>query len=72
MKPTPMEIEFNEHLMKITDILSEAKLKSVSILDLSAFGSRVVSLRKGQKSYPNWFTETNFAIRQKVTGHFQP
>ena len=72
MTPTPLEIEFNDHLMKITDILSGAKLKNISILDLSAFGSRLVSLRKDQKRYPNWFTETNFAILQKVTGHSNP
>ena len=72
MKPTPLETEFNDHLMKITDILSGAKLKNISILDLSAFGSRLVSLRKGQKRYPNWFTEANFAILQKVTGHSNP
>ena len=72
MKPTPLETEFNNHLMKITDIISGAKLKNISMLELSAFGSRLVSLRKGEKGYPNWFTEANFAILQKVTGHSNP
>ena len=49
----------------MTEKLSDNKLSNISILDLSAFGSRLSNLDKLQTSEPNWPNEVNFAIHQK-------
>ena len=49
-------------MKRITDFVSGGKLKNISILDLSAFGSKVARLELNQKQESNWPTEINFAI----------
>ena len=63
--PKPLETSLNYYLMEITKELSGSKIKDISILDLPAFGSKVVQLEGDQKNEPNWPTEMNFAIYSK-------
>ena len=60
--PTPLENMFNSYMMQITAAVSGGKLKNISIIDLPAFGSKVVSFKGHQKKEPNWPIEVNFGI----------
>ena len=61
-EPTPLELDFNEKMMKITEMMSNGTLENVSILDLPAFGSSVARLDKHHRMMSNWPTEVNFEI----------
>ena len=60
--PTQFETDLNRYMIKITDEISDRKLRNVSILDLAGFGSKIVKLKKGMSSDLTWPTATNFAI----------
>ena len=64
-EPNDLEIQLNEYMIKMTEEMSSGELKNISILDLPAFGSRIVSLDKLQQSESNWPNELNFAIYNK-------
>ena len=61
-EPNDLEISLNKCLMKITEKISNGKLKRTSILDLPAFGSRISHLGNHQVRDANWENEINFAI----------
>ena len=61
-EPTQLELDFNEKMMKITEIMSNGTLEDVSILDLPAFGSSVARFDKHHRIMSNWPTEVNFEI----------
>ena len=62
-EPTELEVKFNKILTRITEALSDGKLRGISILDLPAFGAKIEHLDKDHKASPIWPTEINFAIR---------
>ena len=57
-----LEIKLNELLKKMTKEMSNGKLKRTSILDLPAYGSRILTLDNHQITESNWPNEVNFAI----------
>ena len=64
--PLPLETAFHEKMVEVTKILSNGKLSNISILDLPAFGSSIAWLKKQHKRAPNWPTEMNFAVLNKM------
>ena len=60
--PTDLEIVLNQYLVKLTEELSNGKLKGISILDLPAFGSPITSLDNLQNDEDTWTNEVNYAI----------
>ena len=64
-EPDDMELQFNEYLMKMTEEMSNGRLKNISILDLPAFGSPIQYLDLVQTSELKWPNELNFAIYNK-------
>ena len=60
--PSELEKTFDQILMNLTNIISNYKLMNTSLIDLPAFGSKIVNLKKDQKKEPNWPTEINFAL----------
>ena len=61
-EPTPLENNFNQVLMDIAFEMSNKTLRNISILDLPAFGSSIVTLRKELKKQFLWPIKTNFAL----------
>merc|ERR1712208_3127 len=61
-KPTSLEDDFNQLLTNITFVMSNGTLKNVSLLDLPAFGSSIVTLRKELKKQFLWPIKMNFAL----------
>ena len=61
-QPNALEIKLNELLKKMTEEISNGKLKGTSILDLPAYGSRILTLDNHQITESNWPNEVNFAI----------
>jgi hypothetical protein len=61
-QPNALEIKLNEFLKKMTEEMSNGKLKGTSILDLPAYGSRILTLDNHQITESNWPNEVNFAI----------
>ena len=61
-QPNALEIKLNELLKKMTEAMSNGTLKGTSILDLSAYGSRILTLDNYQITESNWPNEANFAI----------
>ena len=61
-EPTPLEVNLNHILTNLTLKMSNHTLKNVSLLDLPAFGSSIVTLRKELKKQFIWPIKTNFAI----------
>merc|ERR1711974_4128 len=53
-EPTSLEEDFNQLLTNITFLMSNQTLKNISILDLPAFGSSIVTLRKELKKQFHW------------------
>ena len=51
-------------MVKITTELSGGQLNEISILDLTAFGSKIAHFDKHQKQDPDWPTEINFGVLQ--------
>ena len=68
-EPNLLEIKLNELLVKATEEISYGKLKGTSILDLPAYGSRVLSLDHHQITKANWQNEINFAIYNSGHGN---
>ena len=68
-EPNDLEIRLNKCLMKITEKISNGKLKGTSVLDLPAFGSRMISLDNHQVTEANWENEINFAIYDRGNGN---
>ena len=61
-EPTPLENNFNQVLMDIAFEMSNKTLRNISILDVPAFGSSIVTLRKELKKQFLWPIKTNFAL----------
>ena len=61
-QPNALEIKLNELLKMMTKEMSNGKLKGTSILDLPAYGSRILTLDNHQITESNWPNEVNFAI----------
>jgi hypothetical protein len=61
-QPNALEIKLNELLKMMTKEMSNGKLKETSILDLPAYGSRILTLDNNQITEANWPNEVNFAI----------
>ena len=61
-QPNTLEIKLNELLKKMAEQMSNGKLKGTSILDLPAYGSRILTLDNHQITESNWPNEVNFAI----------
>ena len=61
-QPNALEIKLNELLKMMTKQMSNGKLKGTSILDLPAYGSRILSLDNNQITEANWPNEVNFVI----------
>jgi hypothetical protein len=53
-------------MMRITEVLSEGKLKHISILDLPAFGSKIAHLEWRHKRISNWPSEVSFSILDEI------
>ena len=68
-QPNALEIKLNELLKKMTEVMSNGILKRTSILDLPAYGSRVLSLDHHQITKANWQNEINFAIYNSGHGN---
>ena len=76
--PNREEEILNDYMVKLTEAVSNFtnsihnglehnnfKLKNISILDLPAFGSRLLHLNRSSINAPNWPMEVNFAILNK-------
>ena len=61
-QPTDIEIRLNNFLTKITEALTDGRLRNVSLLDFPAFGSPISNLELFQTKESNWPNEVNFAI----------
>ena len=61
-KPSYVENSQDHDLVKLTEELSQGKLKGISILDLPAFGSPITSLDNLQSDESTWTNEVNHAI----------
>ena len=61
-EPTNLEFEFNQKMIEMTEIISNGRLKNVSLLDLPAFGSAIAWLDKHHRRESNWQSEINFEI----------
>ena len=61
-QPNALEIKLKELLKKMTEEMSNGMLNRTSILDLPAYGSRILTLDNHQISESNWPNEVNFAI----------
>ena len=61
-EPMSLQNGFNQLLTNITFVMSNETLKNISILDLPAFGSTIVTLRKELKKQFLWPIKTNFAL----------
>ena len=68
-QPNALEIKLNELLKKMAEEMSNGILKQTSILDLPAYGSRVLSLDHHQITKANWQNEINFAIYNSGHGN---
>ena len=66
-RPTSLEEDFNKLLTNITFVMSNGTLENVSILDLPAFGSTIVTLKRGLKKQFIWPIKTNFALQKSTT-----
>ena len=64
-QPNALEIKLNELLKKMTEEMSSGTLKGTSILDLPAYGSRILTLDNHQMTESNWPNEVNFAIHSE-------
>ena len=53
----------------ITEYWSKSRMKNVSLLDIPAFGSRLLHLTEFQTNSPNWLNEVNFAISKEFTNN---
>ena len=60
------ELDNNEN---ITEYWSRSKMKNLSLLDIPAFGSRLLHLTEFQTNSPNWLNEVNFAISKEFTNN---
>ena len=69
-EPNDLEIKLNQCLMKMTEEISNGKLKGTSILDFPAYGSRMLNLDNHQVTEANWQNEINFAIYNSGQGNF--
>ena len=69
-EPTELEVRLNKLLVKMTDAMSDGRLKRTSILDLSAYGSPLSNLDPFQTNEANWPYEVNFAIHNKNDTNF--
>ena len=48
---------------------SKGRMESFSLLDIPAFGSRLLHLTEFQTNSPNWLNEVNFAISKEFTNN---
>ena len=65
-EPSLQESYLKKEMMRLTQILSNGKLKNISILDLPAFGSKLAHFERRHKGISNWPNEVNFAIRDEL------
>ena len=68
-EPSNLEDEFNRLLTRITEVLSDGRLSNISILDFTAFGSKMDHLEKDHQISPTWPTEVNFALHNSLNGN---
>ena len=66
--PNNLEIGFNTIMEDILEIMSNGKLKGISMLDFVGYGSVLMRLEKQAKKIPTWPTEINFSIHKKSFG----
>ena len=64
--PSQEEYFLHKEMMRITEILSEGKLKHISILDVPAFGSKIAHLEWRHKRISNWPSEVSFSILNEI------
>ena len=70
-KPSLLELSFHQKMMQITEILTNGKVKNVSILDFPAFGSMIGQINSNYKIKSNWPTEMNFEVFKGLDGNTQ-
>ena len=70
-KPLQLEARFNKQMMRITEILTNGSLTDISILDFSAFGSKIANLELKHRRESNWPTEMNFALWDENQGSIE-
>ena len=61
-QPNTLEIKLNQLLIMMTKEISKGTLNETSILDLPAYGSRILTIDNNQITKANWPNEVNFAI----------
>ena len=61
-QPNTLEIKLNQLLKMMTKEIANGMLNETSILDLPAYGSRILTLDNNQITKANWPNEVNFAI----------
>ena len=64
--PSNLESDLHKEMMRITEVLSQGKLKHISILDLPAFGSKIAHLEWRHKRISNWPSEVSFSILDEI------
>ena len=52
----------------ILELMSDGKLKGISMLDFVGYGSVLMRLEKQAKKIPTWPTEINFSIHKRSIG----
>ena len=65
-EPSLQESYLHKEMMRVTEVLSNGKLKNISMLDLPAFGSKIAHLERRHKRISNWPNEINFSILEKL------
>ena len=65
-EPSLQESYLHKEMMRITEVLSEGKLKHISILDLPAFGSKIAHLERQHKRISNWPNEVSFSVLDEM------
>ena len=53
----------------MTEVLSDGRLRNISILDFPAFGSKMDHIEKDHQKSPTWPTEVNFALHNSLNGN---
>ena len=65
-EPSLQESYLHKEMMRVTEVLSNGKLKNISMLDLPAFGSKIAHLERQHRRVSNWPSEVNFSIRDEM------
>ena len=68
-EPSELEEKFDHLLTRITEVLSDGRIKDISILDLPGFGAKLDHFEKDHQKSPTWPTEINFALHNSLKGN---